>query len=261
MRTYLVNLDRRPDRLEAMDRQLEALGIAYERFSAVDAKTVDPAELSAPFAARGPLGALSPGDMGCTSSHIHIWRRIADGPDDYAVVLEDDILLSNAASEFLRDSAWIPKSVDLVKPERYGDENQLIVIGKPRLSVKGRTLAPLLSRHTGTGGYIISRAHAARLANMKEKIALPVDHLMFNPNNSPAFGWLKPWQLLPAILDQREAVGGTTDIHRTREATKPKGMALVRRQLKRNYYDLRLIPRQVAQVLCGRASVVKIRLE
>jgi glycosyl transferase family 25 len=95
---------------------------------------------------------------------------------------------------------------------------------------------------------------------MKERLALPVDHLMFNPNNSPIFHWLRPWQLLPAILDQRVEVGGATDIHRTREATKPRGLALVKRQLVRNYYDLRLVPKQAALVLSGHARVVKVRL-
>ncbi|HWA89375.1 MAG TPA: glycosyltransferase family 25 protein [Rhizomicrobium sp.] len=261
MRTFLVNLGRRPDRLAAMTAQLTRLGLPFERFDAVDAKTVDPAILRGPFAASGPLGNLSPGDMACTYSHIHIWRMIAAGPDDYAVVLEDDIHLSDDAPEFLRDSDWIPKGVELVKPERYGDENQLVVLGRPRYTVKGRTLAPLLSRHTGTGGYIVSRKLAAELAAMQEKITLPVDHLLFNPNNSPAFAWIEPWQLLPAILDQREEVGGATDIHRTREATRPKGLALVKRQLRRNYYDFRLVPKQVAQVLTGRASVVKVRLK
>jgi glycosyl transferase family 25 len=261
MRVFLINLDRRPDRLAAMKSQLDRLGIAFERFSAVDAQAMEPAKLSVPFAESGPLGMLSPGDKGCTYSHIHVWRMIAEGPDEYVTVLEDDIQISDSAPEFLLRSDWIPKDIHLVKPERYGDENQLIVIGKPRIAVKGRILAPLMSRHTGTGGYIISRELATRLANLKEKITLPVDHLMFNPNNSPIFGWLKPWQLLPAILDQRVEVGGATDIHRTRQATKPRGVALLKRQLVRNYYDLRLVPRQVASVLAGRASVVKIRLD
>ena len=260
MRTFLVNLERRPDRLAAMKAQLDRLGIPFERFNAVDAKTADPAALRAPFAESGPLGPLSPGDMGCTMSHIHIWRLIADGPDEWVTVLEDDIQLSDSAPEFLIDGSWIPKGIGLVKPERYGDENQLIVIGKPRLQVKGRMLAPLLSRHTNTDDYIISRETATRLANIREKLTLPVDHLMFNPNNSPVFDWLKPWQLLPAILDQRVEVGGATDIHRTREATKPRGLALVKRQLRRNYYDLRLVPKHAGLVLSGRASVVKIPL-
>jgi glycosyl transferase family 25 len=260
MRIFLVNLERRPDRLAAMKAQLDRLGLAFQRFNAVDARTADPAALRAPFAENGPLGTLSPGDMGCTLSHIHIWRMIADGPDAWVTVLEDDIQLSDSAPEFLIDSAWIPKGIGLVKPERYGDENQLIVIGKPHIAVKGRMLAPLLSRHTGTGGYIISRETATQLANMKDKLALPVDHLMFNPNNSPVFDWLKPWQLLPAILDQRVEVGGATDIHRTREASRPRGLALVKRQLRRNYYDLRLVPKHAGLVLSGRARVVKIPL-
>jgi glycosyl transferase, family 25 len=258
MRTFLVNLERRPDRLAAMAAQLDRLGIAFERFNAVDAKSADPAELSVPFAVSGPLGTLSPGDKACTYSHIHLWRRIAQGGDSHAVILEDDILLADSAPRFLLTSGWIPGEAGLVKLERYGDKNQLIVIGRPRLEVMGRTLAPLLSRHTGSGGYIISREKAAMLASMTDRLTLPIDHLLFNPNNSPMFDKLRPWQLLPAILDQQEAVGGTTDIHRTREATKPRGMALVKRQLRRNYYDLRLVPKQIGQVLSGRASVVKI---
>ena len=34
---YVINLDRRTDRMERLDTQLKNLGIEYERFSAVDA--------------------------------------------------------------------------------------------------------------------------------------------------------------------------------------------------------------------------------
>lgn len=260
MRAFLINLERRPDRLAAMAAQLGRLGIAFERFDAVDAKTADPALLDAPFAAGGPLGTLSPGDKACTLSHRHLWRRISDGADSHAVILEDDILLSDDAAKFLSNDAWIPRSAGLIKLERYGDADQLIFIGRPRLRVLDREIAPLLSRHTGSGGYVISRETAAALAGMTEKLRLPIDHLLFNPNNSPLFRRLKPWQLLPAILDQREEVGGATDIHRTREATKPRGWALAKRQLVRNYYDMRLVPKQIAQLLLGQARVVKIKL-
>ncbi|HVV64263.1 MAG TPA: glycosyltransferase family 25 protein [Rhizomicrobium sp.] len=260
MRIHLVNLKRRPDRLAAMTAQLDRLGLSFERFDAVDARTADPAELGARFAASGPLGALSAGDMACTMSHLSLWRAIAAGTDSHAAILEDDILISDAAPNFLLGAEWIPRGVGLIKLERYGDANQLIVIGRRRIAALGRQIAPLLSRHTGSGGYIISRETAAALAGLKEKFTLPIDHLLFNPNNSPVFHWLKPWQLLPAIVDQRVEVGGATDIHLTRQSARPKGMALVRRQLVRNYYDVRLIPRQAAAVLSGRARLVKIRL-
>ena len=44
MRIFVINLARRPDRMAAMAAQLERLGLAYERFDAVDAKTADPIE-------------------------------------------------------------------------------------------------------------------------------------------------------------------------------------------------------------------------
>lgn len=36
MKAYCINLDRRPDRLEHMERQFERLGMAFERIAAVD---------------------------------------------------------------------------------------------------------------------------------------------------------------------------------------------------------------------------------
>jgi glycosyl transferase family 25 len=214
--------------------------------------------LSVPFASGGPLGTLSPGDRACTYSHLHLWRRIAAGQGDYAVILEDDILLSDAAPAFLLNSAWIPRSIGLVKLERYGPPSQHIIIGRRSIPVHGRALAPLLSRHTGSGGYIISRESAAMLATMAGKIAVSIDHLLFNPNNSPVFHRLKPWQLIPAILDQRVEVGGATDIHGSRDDIRPRGWAGISRRLARNYYDLRLLPKQVAAMLTGQAKLVKI---
>lgn len=40
-KVVVINLDRRKDRLEKVDAQLQELGIAYERFSAIDAKALD----------------------------------------------------------------------------------------------------------------------------------------------------------------------------------------------------------------------------
>jgi glycosyl transferase family 25 len=258
MNVYLINLARRPDRLEAMTRQLQHLDIPFERFDAVDAQSIAPALLNAPFRTTGPLGPLSPGDKACTCSHLALWQRIAADTGSYAVILKDDIYLSDAARGFLTSKDWIPAAAGLVKLEQYGVPPPYILVGKDRRRALDREIAPLVSRHTGSGGYIIAREQAALLAEMIGSFNLPIDHLLFNPNNSPVFAQLRPWQLLPAILDQRPEVGGTTDIHATRKATKPRGMALIKRQLTRNYYDLRLVPRQIGMVLTGQARPVRV---
>jgi len=252
MRIFVINLERRPDRMAAMAAQLERLGLAFERFDAVDAKTVDPAELSAPFALHGAMAELTPGDKACTTSHMHLWRRIAAGLENHAAILEDDVLLSDAASRFLSGDGWIPPAAGLIKLERFGDRQQLTIVGSKGERVFDREIAPLLSRHPGSGGYVISREKAALLAGMTEKIALPIDQLLFNPGYSPVFRMLRPWQLVPAILEQRAEVGGATDIRRARPP--------FRQRLARRYRAMRVLPGQIASVLLGNARAIKIRL-
>jgi len=251
MRIFVINLARRPDRMAAMAAQLDRLGLAYERFDAVDGKTCDPAELNAPFAAEGAMAELTPGDKACTTSHIHLWRQIASGSDSHAVILEDDVELSAAAPNFLKSSDWIPPDAGLIKIERYGDKDQLTLIGRTT-KVLDREVAPLRSRHPGSGGYIISREKAALLATMTEKIAVPIDQLLFNPIYSPVFRALAPWQLVPAIVEQQIVVGGATDIKRARPPFAKK--------LSRTLRSVAAMPMQIVSLLSGRARAVKIRL-
>ncbi len=252
MRIFVINLARRPDRMAAMAAQLERLGLAYERFDAVDAKSADPVELNAPFAARGAMAELTPGDKACTASHMHLWQRIAAGPESHAAILEDDVLLCDAAQKFLSSGDWIPPAAGLIKLERFGDSDQLTVVSRQAVRVFDREVAPLLSRHPGSGGYIISRGKAALLTAMTQKIDLPIDQLLFNPAYSPVFRALSPWQMVPAIAEQTVDVGGATDIKR---AKAPLGQ-----KLARNMRAMRVLPRQIASVLLGRARAVKIRL-
>jgi glycosyl transferase, family 25 len=251
MRIFVINLARRPDRMAAMAAQLDPLGLAYERFDAVDGSTFDPVALNAPFAAHGAMAELTPGDKACTTSHIHLWRQIASGANSHAVILEDDVELSAAAPLFLKSTDWIPQGAGLIKIERYGDQDQLTLVGRGT-DVRDREVAPLRSRHPGSGGYIISREKAALLAGLTEKIAVPIDQFLFNPIYSPVFRALKPWQMVPAIVEQRMEVGGTTDIKRTR--------APIRKKLTRSLRSLSVMPGQIASVLSGRARAVKIRL-
>jgi glycosyl transferase family 25 len=252
MRIFVINLARRPDRMALMAAQLERLGLAYERFDAVDAKSADPVALSAPFATRGAMAELTPGDKACTTSHMHLWRRIAAGSESHAAILEDDVLLGDAAQKFLSTSDWIPPAAGLIKLERFGDPDQLTVVSRKGLHVFDREVAPLLSRHPGSGGYIVSREKAALLAAIKQKIDLPIDQLLFNPAYSPVFRALSPWQMVPAIVEQTAEVGGATDIKR---AKAPLGQKFMR-----NIRAMPVLPHQIASIVLGRARAVKIRL-
>jgi GR25 family glycosyltransferase involved in LPS biosynthesis len=121
----------------------------------------------------------------------------------------------------------------------------------------GPMVAPLLSEYLRTGGYIISKTAAAALLATESKLTLPIDHLLFNPNNSPIFGWLKPELLLPALIEQTEL---DSDIHGLRQRERPRGWLRVAREIVRGYYKMRGLPARIMALALGRARYVRISL-
>ena len=256
MRTYLINLARRPDRLAAMTRQ--AGGFDLERVEAVDARTTEPGALDRWFVPGGPLGEIPKGDKACLLSHRLAWQRFQATPDGHAVFLEDDVRLSPGAPALLADDSWIPADAAVVKLEHYGPQGQRVLLRGLRPVQSGFQLGRMLSRHTGAAAYILSRA-AAEVLLRETRFDLPVDHLLFNPNNSKLFARLAPWQLVPAIARQEDFVGEKSDIEATRLGLRTINATYAKREAVRLAYDLKLLPRQVVALLGG-AKFVAVKV-
>lgn len=79
---YCVNLDRRTDRWERTLEILSPLGIAPERWSAVDAKTSVQAQ---------PNSRLMASEVACTMSHIALLQSFVASGRDKCLVFEDDV--------------------------------------------------------------------------------------------------------------------------------------------------------------------------
>jgi len=252
MRVYLINLARRPDRLAAMSGR--AAGLDLARVEAVDAASADPGALDRWFAPNGPLGEIPKGDKACLLSHRAAWEQFLAAGDAHAVFLEDDVRLAACAAALLADDGWLPAGVAVVKLEHYGPPGQRVLLTDLRAVGEDFRMGRMLSRHTGAAAYILSR-EAARTLLTETRFALPVDHLLFNPNNSPLFARLAPWQLLPAIARQDQfdpaRPRAASDIEQTRVGLRTFSLTYVKRELVRFGYDLKLLPRQVAALLRG----------
>ena len=256
MRIFLINLARRPDRLAAMTRA--AGGLPLRRIEAVDAR--DPGDLDGLFEEAGPLGEIPRGDKACLLSHRAAWQEFVASGEAHATFLEDDVILTPSAGRFLGDAGWIPQGVALVKLEHYGPPGQSVLLSDFRDLDGGFKLARMHSRHTGAAAYILTR-QAAQMLLAERRFNLPVDHALFNPNNSALFARLAPWQLLPAVARQQDFVGAKSDIEGTRVGLRALTPTYIRRELVRFGYDLKLLPRQLLLLALGRAKFTRIGTE
>lgn len=109
MKTFLINLDKNPERLAFMDGQLRRLGIAYERISAVYGAALTKEEKHHScrfFRSRIAKGApLSDGEIGCALTHCGIYRRMILDNIPAALVLEDDIHLADVFPTVVAEAA------------------------------------------------------------------------------------------------------------------------------------------------------------
>jgi glycosyl transferase family 25 len=209
------------------------------------------------FLKSGPLGEIPKGDKACLLSHRHAWEMFIASGESHAVFLEDDVRLSGSAPALLASDNWIPADVAVVKLEHYGPPGQRVLLRDIHKVGGDFRMGRMLSRHTGAAAYILSRA-AAEILLRQTCFDLPVDHLLFNPNNSKLVAQLSPWQLVPAIARQEEFVGEKSDIEGTRKSLRSLGWTYAKRELVRFGYDLKLLPRQIVALLTG-AKFVAVR--
>ncbi len=255
--TFVINLARRQDRLQFMAGQLERLGIDFTRIDAIDAKEVNEADIACVFAADGKYGRIPKGDMCCTLSHVRVWTAFVASGAEYGLVLEDDVELHSDSSALLGDLAWLPGEVHLLKLESYGSSTQRILVGAPVRIASGTSIAPLHSKHTGAGAYILSRSLAAWLLKEITIWPMAVDHMLFNPHISPITSLIRPYQLIPAIAKQRD-LKIDSDIEEWREPLRTLNWGSLRRSIRRAYNDVSIVPRQALDVFMGKSRLVRI---
>ncbi|MCG5235044.1 glycosyltransferase family 25 protein [Xanthobacter oligotrophicus] len=192
MLVLLINLARRPDHLAFVRNQLDALGIAFERIDAIDGRAVDV----------GPgTDLISPVERACALSHRKAWMRFLDSDASHCLILEDDVLIAPQMKRFVEDPRAFPAGTEILRLETRLQE---CVLGRGRrCGPPGFRAHPLLSRHHGCAGYIITRAFAERAVRDLTAFVEPVDEVLFEPK-SPNYYPNVSFQLRPGVCLQAE---------------------------------------------------------
>lgn len=222
MLSYLINLDRSPERLAFFAEQAQRAGLAFERISAVDGRALTPKQREAAVAQRFEFQPINAGEIGLFMSHRAVWQRIADSGVAYGAVFEDDAVLSLRVAAVLAGIDAQQPAVDVIKLETTG--RAVVLEGAALPLGAAHSLRRLRSWHGGTAAYVVSRAGALALLQATAKLADPVDQVLFNPMSRVSSS-LRLMQVWPAVGIQKNileshAAGGvfgtTIDRHKSR---------------------------------------------
>lgn len=159
----VINMEKNYDRLEKIDRNLNDVGLKFQRFDAIDGSKLEDSFITSVTTYSCKKFTCTRSQVGCALSHKTVWNNFKDGlygNSNYLCILEDDAEVNKDFVEFLKNfSTTFTFDFDFFSLYCQGmctlggDE---LVIGKYKI-VKNPML-PL-----GFVAYIISRQCAAKV--------------------------------------------------------------------------------------------------
>ncbi len=207
---FVINLDRSPERLAGMKKQLDAIGVGFERVQAVDGKNLrdDEIERVSPehIVSKSYHRALSKAEVACSMSHRKAWQKIVDDDLAFGVVLEDDVELLDNFAEVLRLLESLPTGGwDFIKlfPLRRGGEKNI----SRRFDHMGHTFVIYHRFPLGFQGQAISRKGARAMLKNLPYVTEPADSQLKSWWEAGVY----PYGLLPYCVTTD--VGGDSDIN------------------------------------------------
>jgi GR25 family glycosyltransferase involved in LPS biosynthesis len=232
LKTIVINLERRPDRMEGCATRLASVcpGLQFQRFPAVDGRqkaiganlvtsSWDTTENVVYQKIRSNRKGwddlqnyhervleLSPGERGCAASHIQAWRHcLASGTNEPLLVLEDD------AAPMADFAGILRRALTAIPSDRH-----ILYLGYSQAAEWRREISAELveSEYVWTTvGYLVWPS-AARLFLSKLPINQPVDNWMAN---LCAKGDLKAYCIRPKLIRQSDAWNCGSDIRHSDE--------------------------------------------
>ena len=206
---FFINLASRPDRLEHITRQLAMRGLTAERIEAVT-----PADFPPQLEARRKSGAvtLNAGEIGCSMSHQKVWRLMVERRIPAALILEDDVLLSEAVPKVLSDPGLLAHGAEAIQLE---SRRTAALIGRPvPTTAPGVTQNRLMSSSFGTAAYVMTMGLAEKLLDRRDLDTLSVDSLLFGRAGG-VFYESRIHQMIPALAIQLDQTAQNSDVGRS----------------------------------------------
>ena len=182
---FVINLERNRQRREFALQKLADLGLKGEIFPAVDGKTLDLNELKSKAVYDDAVAhdkfsrSLSRGEIGCSLSHLRLYKKIVDEDIDTALILEDDAMFVDDVRKQLTGLLGrLPSDSDLVQLIYECKDHSPIAPGLVRFH--SRSCMPVAS-----AGYLIRKSGARKMLAEGYPVRYPADSFI---GRSPRWG-------------------------------------------------------------------------
>lgn len=192
---HYINLKNAERRNEFMIFQADIAGIRDQivRFSAKDANNPETIEKAGYSPAQwGARWSLTRTEIAVFESHRALWKKVAEGSNTAAVIMEDDIFLSPKIRSETMNLVGSGLKFDVIRldgckrEQRYGPKKN-----------DHPNLREILQTVPSAACYLVSKAGAEKLLARSQSYCDHVDDFLFAPRN----GWLT-FQLWPAVAVQ-----------------------------------------------------------
>ena len=188
-KTYVINLKSRQKRRDKMKKTLQ--GLDYEIVDAIDGqklkvrKLIKDGLLNTEY--YDPSGVLTRNIIGCSLSHIKVWKKFLKSGLDTCLILEDDIFLTREIVRHTADPEFGKPRIEfqiLLDEINSLDEWDVIFLGKKIQEVPGKKVTENLvipefgvSRY-GAHAYVINKNSVKKLLKNYIPISYAVDIFM-----------------------------------------------------------------------------------
>jgi len=177
---FVINLDRSPDRLNAISEQFAKIEMSFEKFSAIDGKQVSDEFLNQFYSKtlnrKKYFTSLSRGEIACYISHLKVCEKIIADNLDYGIILEDDLILNQnlklipSVLEKIDDWKYIKLSAPFKKKKVL--TSTTISLESPYSKFE---LVRWKKNPTGTQAYAISKEGAEDFLKKRSIFFRPID--------------------------------------------------------------------------------------
>jgi glycosyl transferase family 25 len=178
MNNYVISLKSAVDRRAHIQNEFNSQSIPFNFFEAIEPALNK--ELLEKFKLNTKANKLTENETACFLSHFSLWNKVIKEKLNYIVIFEDDIYLSENASDFLCGE-W-PVNKDIIKIEKVYKKVVLKQNEKIKVGESEYTIGVLQKGHLGAGGYVLSYAAAKDLIAYVQSLNVldHIDQILFN---------------------------------------------------------------------------------